>query len=143
MPYQLRNIFAALAQRRHRERKNIEAIVEILAKRALVDHSEQIAVCCRYQADISAQRARGAQALEGVLLQHPQELGLQLEGEIPYFVQEERAPVGQFKAPETLREGPREGTFFVPEEFAFEQAGRDGAAVERDKGVCAPRAEAV
>src|SRR5262249_18587161 len=80
---------------------------------------------------------------EGVLLQHPQELGLQLEGEITDFVQEKRAPVGQFKAPDTLRERPCESAFFVPEEFAFQEARRDGAAVERDKGVRTPRAEVV
>src|SRR5262249_13663346 len=95
------------------------------------------------QADIGMQRARGTQALERVLLQHPQELGLQLEGEIPDFVQKERASVGQFKAPEALREGPREGALFVAEEFALQQARRDGAAVERDEGVGAPRAEGV
>jgi hypothetical protein len=48
------------------------------------------------------QRARGAQALKGVLLQHAQELGLQLQGEVADFVEEQHPPVGQFKVPDAL-----------------------------------------
>src|SRR5262249_38911772 len=80
---------------------------------------------------------------ECTLLQHPQELGLQCEGQVADFIEEQRPLMGQFKASEALREGPREGAFFVPEEFAFQEVRREGGAVDRDKGARAPRAEAV
>ena len=68
---------------------------------------------------------------------------MQFEGQVANFVEEERPLMGQLQAPEALREGACEGTFLVAEEFAFQQAGRDGGAVERDKVVGMTRAEAV
>ena len=47
----------------------MQAIIEIRAKLLLVDQGEQIAVRRRHHADIHVHRARGAEALEGVLLQ--------------------------------------------------------------------------
>ena len=68
---------------------------------------------------------------------------MQFEGQVADFVEEQRPPVGQFQAPEALRECPREGTFFIAEEFAFEQPAGNGGAVERDEGARVPRAEGV
>ena len=48
--------------------------------------------------------------------------------------------MSQFKAPDTLRERARERPFLVAEEFAFQEAGWDGGAIECDQGVRAPRA---
>ena len=68
---------------------------------------------------------------------------MQFEGQVADFVEEQRPPVGQFQAPEALRECPREGTFFIAEELAFEQPAGNGGAVERDEGARVPRAEGV
>ena len=125
VPHQQGNVVASLAQRRHGEREDVQAVVEIRSERVLLDHGEQIAVRRRHHTGIRAQRARGAEALERVVLQHPQELGLQFEGQVADFVEKEGPPVGQFKAPETLRERAREGAFFVAEEFAFQEVGRE------------------
>jgi hypothetical protein len=97
----------------------------------------------RHHADIRIQRARGAEALESVLLQDAQEFRLQVEREVTDFVEEQRPPVSQFKAPEALRERPREGAFFIAEEFAFEQPAGNGGAVERDEGARVTRTEGV
>ena len=121
----------------------MEAIVEIRAKRALLHHGEQIAVRRRHDADVRAERARGPQPLEGVLLQHAQEFRLQVKGQVADFVEEQRPSIGQLKAPEALRERPREGAFFIAEEFAFEQPTGNGGAVECDEGARVPRAAGV
>ena len=134
VPHQIRNIVAALAQRRHRSAEKYGGDSRDPRETALLDHRQQIAVGRRDQADVGMPRARGAQALEGVLLQDAQKLGLQLQGEVANFVEEEGPPIGQFKASETLGERPRERPFFVAKEFGFQQAGEMAAQLSVTKG---------
>jgi len=63
--------------------------------------------------------------------------GCNSSGNLAHLVEEEGAAMGQLKAAEALRNGAGKGAFFVPEEFAFEQAGGDGGTVERHEGLCA------
>ena len=51
--------------------------------------------------------AVAAQPLELPLLQNAQQLGLQLQRNIADLVQEQRAVVRQFEAPDLLRDGAR------------------------------------
>src|SRR5580658_8005487 len=54
--------------------------------------------------------------------------------EVAYFVQEERASVGQFEFAAAGGGCSGEGSFFVAEEFAFDQLCRDGGAVDFYEG---------
>jgi len=67
------------------------------------------------------------------LLQHAQELDLSGDRHVADLVQEERAVLGVLEAAAAHLVGAREGALLVPEEFAFEDALREGGAVEADE----------
>src|SRR5262249_7964463 len=62
---------------------------------------------------VRRQRLRPADALEAPLLEHAQELHLQLRPELRDLVEEERATLGQLDAPAPPRTGSGEGPPFV------------------------------
>ena len=64
---------------------------------------------------------RAADALERLLFEEPQQLGLQAWHHLPDFVKEHRATVGSLEQATLLAIRAREGAPFVPEQFAFEQ----------------------
>jgi hypothetical protein len=117
--YQEGNILWPLAQRRDRNRKDVQPVVKVGAELPGGHHLRQIPVGRRHQAHIDAPGARTTQTLELLLLQDSQQLGLQFEREIPDLVEEQRPLVRQLKAAELLREGPGEGPPLVAEEFAL------------------------
>ena len=94
-----------------------------------------------HQANIHLDGARAAQPLEFVLLQNPQELGLQLERNIANLVKKQRAAMGQLEAADALRDGAGERALFVTEQLAFQKPRRDGGAVHLYQGALAARAE--
>src|SRR5262249_5141577 len=78
-----------------------------------------------------------ADALEHLLLEDAQQLGLQLERQVADLVEEERAAVRELETPDALGDGARERAALVPEELALQQAGGNGGAVDRDEGALA------
>ena len=72
-------------------------------------------------------------SLELPLLQHPQQLGLQVGGNLADFIQQNRAAVGQLEPPFPFVQRPGEGSLFVSKELAFNQVIRDGRAVDLDE----------
>ena len=77
---QHRDVLAPLAQRRHLDRNDVEAIEQILAKLAVGDQLAQVAVGGGNHAHVDALRALGAERLELALLQHAQQLRLHRQG---------------------------------------------------------------
>ena len=75
---------------------------------------------------------RAADALELVLLQHAQQLDLRLERQLPDFVQEDGAAVGQLEAALLLLHRAGEGAALVAEQLALDERGRQRAAVHFD-----------
>jgi len=67
-----RDVFAAFAQRRNLNRKNVEAIVEVAAKFAVGDEAREVAVGGGDDADVHGLRAIAAEAFEFLLLQNPE-----------------------------------------------------------------------
>ena len=131
--HERRNVIGPLAQRRIENRKDVEAIVEIAAELLVGDHLREIAVGCRDEPDVDADGAGAAQPLELLLLQHTQELRLQLERDVADFVEEQRAAVRQLEPADLLRDGARERAFLVSEELALEQPRWNRGAVELDE----------
>ena len=75
-----------------------------------------------------------AEPLECALLEHPQQLGLQLERQVADLVEEQRAAVGQLEAARpSRRDGAGEGALLVAEQLALEQAGGQRGAVDVTK----------
>src|SRR5579872_2051112 len=83
------NIFAALAQGRHREVDDIEAIEEVLTERTLRDHVAEVAVSRRNDTHVdTALDPVGADLLQLARLHESQQQALHPEGHFPDFVQE-------------------------------------------------------
>ena len=73
---------------------------------------------CRDHAHIHTAGVCAAQALEFVLLQNAQYLGLQLQRHIADLIQEQGATMGRLEAADRLRDSAGESTLFVSEEFS-------------------------
>jgi hypothetical protein len=87
--------------------------------------------------------ASTAQALELLFLQYAQQFRLQRRRNIPHFVQEERAFVGQLETANLLRYGSRECAFLVAKKLTFKQIQRNGSAIQSDERVSAAGTDVV
>src|SRR5882724_42978 len=101
---QRRNIFSARTQRRQRNWKYIQAIVEITAKFASFDHFSQISVGRGDEANVYLVSPAAAQAFEFLFLQDAQQFGLQRQRNVSHLVQEQCPFVGQFEPANLLRD---------------------------------------
>ena len=97
----------------------------------------------RHQPHVHLDRLRAAEALELLLLQHAQQLGLQLRGDVADLVEEQRPLVRQLEAADLLADGAGEGALLVAEQLALQQPRGDGRAVELDEGAALARAQLV
>ena len=73
-----------------------------------------------------------------MVLQHVQELRLQVRAHFRDFVEENRAFVGQFKLARLASHGAREGSLFESKQFRLKQFSRQRCAVHLDKWLVAP-----
>src|SRR6202041_2646501 len=135
------DVLFSLAERRKRNRENIQAIVEVFAELAVLDHVPQITVGGSDDTDIDSRRAGAAHWLELALLKHTEELGLKFQGHVTNFIEEQRATVGEGKAADVRIDGARESSAFMAEKLAFEKARRHGRAVHLDQVPRPARAE--
>src|SRR6185436_17268063 len=78
--------------------------------------------------------------LELLLLDHPEELGLEIETHLRDFVQQQSPAVGSLERALSPGGGAGEGPLLVPEERALDQALRHRGAVHRDEGRLSTRA---
>src|SRR2546428_6277515 len=74
-----------------------------------------------------------AHALDLALLEHAQERDLRLGGQVPDFVQEDRAAVGCFETAKSSLQCSGERTLFVPEELRGDERRWNGRAVHADE----------
>ena len=86
---QRQNIFAAFAQRRDAQRDHVEAVVEILAKVMRGDFGFEVAIGRRDDSRVDVDRALAADALEVLLLQKAQKLGLERWRQVGDLVEED------------------------------------------------------
>src|SRR5262245_46426676 len=115
-------VLEPVAQRRDRDRKHVETVIEIAPERPVFDHALEVAIGGRYDPYIDLLSPGAAKPFEFALLQDTQELGLHLPGDVADLVEEERAPVRQFQPARPARSRPGESAPLVSEQFAFEQA---------------------
>ena len=118
-----RDVLAPLAQRRERDGKDIQPVVEIVAESTLPDFFRQIAIGGRDHAHVDVDGARAPQALELPFLQHAQQLRLQLDWQVANLVEEQRPAVSELESPGLARMRPRERAALAPEQFALDERG--------------------
>src|SRR5258708_3981496 len=108
-----RNVFPALSEGRQQEGENIQTIIQVTAKLPASDHLREISIRCGHQSDIYFMSSTAAQSLELLFLQHTQQFRLQGRGDVTYLVQEQRAFVGHFEAPDLLSDGTGKSTLLM------------------------------
>ena len=143
MLHQQRNVFPPLPQRRHSNRKHVQPVVQIAAKLLLAHLIHQFAIGRRNQTKIHFQRLNSAQPLEFRILQNPQQFRLQLQRDLSYLIQEERALVRQFEPANLPAHRPGEGAFLIAKQLAFQQARRNRRTIHFDEALVRALAQPV
>jgi GNAT superfamily N-acetyltransferase len=134
---QLAHVVEPLAQRRHADWHDAQAVEEILAEPALGDQRVEAAIGRRHDSHRHADGLLAADALELAVLQDAQQLGLGGLVQVADLVEEDRAAVGQLELAAPQRNRARERPLLVAEELAFDEVGGNGSAVhlhERTRG---------
>jgi hypothetical protein len=80
---------------------------------------------------MSSRRRRSADGLEAAVLEHAEELHLELRAHLADLVEEDGAAVGELEAADPARDRAGEGAALVAEHLALEQLLRNRAAVHR------------
>src|SRR6266545_73080 len=127
---QKRNVVPAFRERRKRERKHVQPVVEVFAQLLLLDRIVRITVRRGDEPDVDLQLLRTADTAQRAVLEDAQQLDLELRSHLGDLVQEERAPGGFLEIADAAFVGTGERTAFVSEEFALDECRGNGAAVE-------------
>src|SRR4029077_14374693 len=131
---QHQNVVLPFAKRGNLDREYVQPVVEVRAKCPVCNGGFQIAISCRYYADIDLNGLRAADAFEFTFLQHPQECNLSVQRQLADFVEENGSSVRQFKSTEATLHRPRERALFVAKEFGRNQRWCKSCAVHAHEG---------
>ena len=131
---QLGDIAATLAQRRHQHRHHADAVIQVGAKFVARHRFFEVFVGCRDDPHIDLDGVIAADALELLLLQDAQKLGLEGRGNLADLVEENRALVGEFESPLARADGAGEGSLFMTEQFGLKDRFRQRRAIYLHEG---------
>ena len=137
---QRQHVVAARAQRHQRERKYVQAVIEIFAEAPGGDFLAQAAVGGRDHAHIEAIGVRAAQALDLALLQNPQQLGLQRQRNLGDLIEQQGAALRLLELAGVRGVRAGEAPRSQPNSMASSMFSGNGGAIDRDEG-CAARGE--
>ena len=130
---QQRHVRGALAQWRRVQGQHIEAVIQVLAKAPGGNLSLQVAVGGGNHAHVHGHGFGAAHRVHHALLQHAQQLDLQLQRQVANLVQKNRAVLRQLKAPDPVGHGAGKCALAVAKELALDQVLGDGRAVDGHK----------
>ena len=116
------NVVATFTKRRQHDGEHVQPIVKVAAKLAVSGHLREVAVRGRHQAHVNAHGPRAAQSLKLLLLQHTEQLGLQLRRNIAHFIEKQCPCMGELETANLLHDRAGEGTLFMAEQLAFQAA---------------------
>ena len=122
-----------VAERRHLDGEYVEAVEQVAAEGAAHDGFFEVAMRGGDDAHIAVARHVAADALVHALLQDAQQLHLHRQAHVADLVEEQRAALGDFESALAGGDGAGEGALLVAEQFALEQLGGNGAAVDGDE----------
>ncbi|EWS65072.1 hypothetical protein Y695_01682 [Hydrogenophaga sp. T4] len=130
---EFRNVFQPLGQTGNVQRHAGKAVEQIEAELSQSDEVVHFPVGGGHQPEVDLAGAVLTQPLDCVVLEHPQQLHLDVCRNVADLVQEHGALVGEFEFPDTpLFVAARETAWRVAEQFRFQQARRQGGKVQRD-----------
>ena len=122
-----------LAQRRHAQRVDVEAIVEILSKAARVDFALEIAVGGRDDARRDRDGPVAADTHHLPVFEHAQQLGLRRQRQLSDLVEKQRSAAGVLECAAAQAIGAGKRAALVAEQLALDQLLGQRRAVHRDE----------
>ena len=131
---EMRDLLAAFPQGRHENPNHAQAVVQVLAKLAFRHALFEVRVGGRQHPHVDFLRFRLSDRHDLLLLQEPEQLGLDVEREIADFVQEQCAARRRPHQPGLIRHRPGEAAALVTKQLAVGQVAAGGGAVVRQKG---------
>src|SRR4029453_4387933 len=134
------NIFSSIAKRGQVQRDDIDSVVKILAELSFPDQILEVLVRRGDDANVDLYGLYAADAREFAFLQNPQQLSLRHGTEVPDFVEEQGAAVGELELAHAASRRIGERALFVAEQLAFDQRLGEGGAVQRYKRAVPPSA---
>jgi hypothetical protein len=96
------NIVDSVAQWWHRNRKHVQAVVQIHSKSTFRCHALEILVGRRQYAHVNASGLRASERRKRTFLDRTQELRLQLNGQFANLVEKECSTIRSLKLPDSL-----------------------------------------
>ena len=138
-----RDLLHPLAQRRHDDVDDVEAVIEILAEPAFGHCPLEVLVGGGQHPHVGVQGRLAADARELAILQHVQQLGLERGVQIADLVQEDGAAMGRLELADLELMGAGEGPAFIAEQLALEELPRHGRAVDLHVRAATPGGEMV
>ena len=125
--------FGPLAQRRHRNRKHVQAVEQIFAETSGFHIGDQVAVGGGDEAHIDLDRLACADRLDLVFLDGAQQLHLRRRRQLANLVEKQRAAASFDEFSDMAFGRAGEGALLVTEQDRLDQVVGNGAAVDRDE----------
>ena len=123
----------SLAQRRHEDGEDVQAVIEVLPEGLLGDGLLEVLVGGGDQADIHLDGLGAAQPFQLPFLDHAEQLHLRRQVELADLVEEEGASFGQLEAALLAARRAGEGARLVAEQLALDQRLRQRRAADLEK----------
>jgi hypothetical protein len=136
-------VLAAGAQGGEGHADDGEAVVEVGAEGSVGDLGDEVVARGGEEAHVGGALVVGADGAHPAGLDGAQQAGLDGRGDAAELVEEEGSAVGADEGSGAGGARTGEGALHVPEELALEEGLREGAAVDGDEGLVAPRGEVV
>jgi hypothetical protein len=109
--------------------------VQVHPERTVLDRLIQVDVCSAYEAEVSLDRVRPADAFDLTLLDRAQQFRLKFNPQVADFVEKQRSAARQLEFSQLLADGSRERTLFMSEEGALHEFLRDAARFTGTNGL--------
>src|SRR3990167_483272 len=135
-----RYVYLPLPQRREYDFNNIKAIEEVLPELSVCDLVFELFIRRGYDPDIHAYSLGAAEDSYSLIFEHPQQLYLKMERQVPDFIQENGAAVRFLEQSALIPHCARERALFITEELALHQGFGYAPAVYGDEGFFMSRA---
>src|SRR6266542_3837143 len=127
------DVVAARAERRDVDRKDVQPVKEVIAKRAPRDLRLQVFVRGGDHPYIDGDRLLASDFLKGLLLQDAQDFRLRADAHVADFVKEERAAVGELEFSFAFVDRAGERPFAMAEQLRLDQLLRNRRAIDVDE----------
>src|SRR5713101_9089190 len=124
MPGEHGNLLTPIAQRRHRNRDDVQTEEEVFTELTACDGALEVAVCCGDGAYVDMDVVFAAQTGEFAVLQHLEQLGLKGRAHFADLVEKHRAVVGKLEFSRLVLNGAGERAALEPEQLGFKELGR-------------------